>query len=269
MKAQSKVLRLLLGAVILGMLAIMGVSSALAGPPTSSSGGTGGVVYNAIPSKLPGSVPSQGFECCQTNEFGDEVGLGGTARTLKSMSVVLVSWGCESGRWYNNDCLTTSGATFNVPLTFTIYADNSGAPGAVLAQQTQTVAVPYRPSADSRCTGADAGKWYYLKDHACYNGFAQTIKMTFSGVGATLPSQVIWSAAYNTTHAGYSPIGEAAPCFTSSGGCGYDSLNVGAWSAPNAPYAGTDINEDEAFRNGAMEPGWTDYRPLGAIGAKK
>ena len=36
-------------------------------------------MYDAIPSKVPGSVPSQGFECCQTTEFGDEVGL---ARTL-------------------------------------------------------------------------------------------------------------------------------------------------------------------------------------------
>ncbi len=268
MKAHSKINRLLLGALALGMLAIMGVNPASAS--TSSSGGAS-AVYNAIPSKLPGSVPSQGFECCQTNEFGDEVGLGGAARTLQSMSAVLVSWGCESGHWDSGDCSTTSGATFNVPLTFTIYADNNGTAGDVLARQTQTVNVPYRPSASPICGD---GRWYNSKDHTCYNGFAQTIKMTFSGVGAALPSQVIWSVAYNTTHAGYSPIGEAAPCFTSSGGCGYDSLNVGAWSAPNAPYSGTDINEDQAFLCRtlgvcSMENGWTGYRPLGAIRATK
>ena len=127
----------------------------------------------------------------------------------------------------------------------------------------QTVNVLYRPSASPTCND---GRWYNLKDHTCYNGFAQTFKMTFSGV--TLPSTVIWSVAYNTTTAGYNPIGPA-PCNSSSGGCGYDSLNVGAFSAPNAPYSGTDINEDEAFRNGAMEPGWTGYRPLGAILATK
>jgi hypothetical protein len=179
---------------------------------------------------------------------------------------------CQYGHWYSNDCSTAAGATFNVPLTFTIYADNGGTPGAVLARLTQTVNVLYRPSADAtHCTGTAAGPggWYKLQDHTCYNGFAQTIKMTFSGVGVTLPSQVIWSVAYNTTHAGYSPIGEAAPCFTSPAGCGYDSLNVGAWSAPNAPYAGTDIDEDKAFRNGVMEPGWTGYRPLGAIAATR
>ena len=37
---------------------------------------------------------------------------------------------------------------------------------------------------------------------------------------------------------------------------------------PNAPFVGTDINEDEAFWNGVMDPGWSGYRPLGAIAAK-
>jgi hypothetical protein len=264
MKKHSRIHRVLLGAAALTMFAIIGVSPSLAAP--SSSGGKGGTVYNAIPSKLAGSVPSEGFECCQTSEFGDEVGLGGTARTLQSMSVVLVSWGCESGRWNLGDCATTPGATFTVPLTFTIYADNGGVAGDVLARQTQTVNVLYRPSASPTCGD---GRWYNTKDHTCYNGFAQTITMTWSGVGVTLPEQVMWSAAYNTTHAGYSPIGESAACFTSSGGCGYDSLNVGAFSAANAPYAGTDTNDDAVFRNGAMEGGWTGFRPLGAIDAKK
>ncbi|MBA3687738.1 MAG: hypothetical protein H0W81_02705 [Chloroflexi bacterium] len=182
------------------------------------------------------------------------------------MSVLLSSWGCESGNWYSGNCVTTPGATFNVPLTFTIYAESSpGIAGAVLAQQTQTFNILYRPSASTLCT---SGKWYNSKDKTCYNGFPQTIKMTFSGVGVTLPSQVIWSVAYNTTHAGFIPIGESATCYASAGGCGYDSLNVGAKSFPNAPYVGTDTNEDQAFRNGFMESGWTGYRPLGAIVTK-
>jgi hypothetical protein len=247
--------------------ALIGVTMSMSMAGTSSSaGGSAKAVYNAIPSKVTGNVASEGFECCQTNEFGDEVALGGTARTLQSMSVVLVSWGCENGTWNVGDCSTTAGATFSVPLTFTIYADNAGAPGAVLARQTQTVNVLYRPSASTICGD---GRWYNMRDKTCYNGFAQTIKMTFSaGVGVTLPSQVIWSAAYNTTTSGYAPLGVTA-CNTESGGCGYDSLNVGAWSAPNAPYAGTDVNEDKALRNGVMEAGWTGFRPLGSIDAKK
>jgi hypothetical protein len=268
LRRQSKIHHLLLGLIALGVFAIMGVSLAAAMP--SSSGGSGGTVYNAIPSKLPGSVPSQGFECCQTSGFGDEVGLGGKARTPQSMSAVLVSWGCQNGHWYSGDCSTTPGATFSVPITFTIYEDNASTPGAVLAQATQTVNVLYRPSANTAKCGD--GRWYDSQDHTCYNGFAQTIKMPVTGT--TLPDQVIWSVAYNTTTAGHTPVGPSA-CNISSGGCGYDSLNVGAWSAPNAPYTGTDTNEDQAFRCVtllnvcSMENGWTGYRPLGAIDATK
>jgi hypothetical protein len=252
----------LLAAAITLLLA----STALASP-SASAGGSARAVYNAIPSKVSGNVPSFGAEAYAWNEFGDEVGLGGTARTLQSMSVVLSSWGCESGHWYSGDCSTTPGATFSVPLTFNIYADNSGTPGAVpLATQTQTVNDPYRPSASAICGD---GRWYNSKDRTCYNGLPQTIKMTFSGV--TLTDQVFWSVAYDTTHSGYNPIGEPAPCFTSSGGCGYDSLNVGAKSFPNAPFVGTDTDEALAFvcraAGCSMEGDYTGYRPLGAITA--
>ena len=96
---------------------------------------------------------------------------------------------------------------------------------------------------------------------------AQPVQMTMSGL-APLTDEVIWSVAYNTTTSGRAPIGVTA-CNTEPGGCGYDALNVGVFSAPNAPYAGTDIDEDEAFRNGVMEPGWTGFRPLGMIVTKK
>lgn len=234
-------------------------STALAGP-----GPLPKAVYNAIPGKVTGNVPSTGFEATQTTEFGDQVGLGGTARTLQSMSVVFSSWGCESGAWNTADCVTTPGATFPVPLTFTIYDFAGGVPGAVLATQTQTVDVLYRPSTSASCID---GKWYNSKDQNCYNGLAQTFKMAFPGL-VTLPEQVIWTVAYNTTHYGPAPIGQAAPCYTETGGCGYDSLNVGVKSFAGSPFAGIDIAEAFAFRNGAMESGWYGYRPLGAIVAK-
>ena len=93
-----------------------------------------------------------------------------------------------------------------------------------------------------------------------------------------MPDGVIWSVAFSTTHYGSAPKGEAQACYTSSGGCGYDSLNVGAFSAANAPYVGTDVNEDQAFvcrqdllfvTTCSMESGWTGYRPLGSISATK
>jgi hypothetical protein len=255
-----RIRRLLLGTAALGAIVIAGAGPVLASPH-ASSGGAAKDGYNAIPSKISGNVPSLGFQATQTNEFGDEVTLGGTARRLQSMSVVLSSWACETGHWTSGDCETTPGATFDVPVTFTVYADANGAAGAVLAQQTQTVAVAYRPSTSSLCTG---GKWYNSKDRTCYSGIVQTVQMTFDGQ-TTLPDDVIWTVAYSTSGYGPAPHGYSQPCNSDPAGCPYDSLNVGVWSAPNAPYAGTDVNEDEAFRNGALEAGWTGYRPLGAI----
>lgn len=255
MKARSTIHRALLAAVAISMLAIIGGTPALAKP--ASSGGTAAAAYNAIPSKVPGNVPSRGFECCQTDEFGDEVGLGGTTRTLQSMSVVLSSWGCEFGSWNLGDCVTTPGETFEVPITFKIY--DATTPTVVLAQTTEIINVQYRPSASTICGD---GRWYNTKDHTCYNGFVQTVKMTMPSV--VLTDQVIWSVAYNTTSSGHIPVGPTA-CNIESGGCGYDSLNVGVFSAPNAPYAGTDIDADEVFRNGVMEAGHAGFRPLGMI----
>jgi hypothetical protein len=67
----------------------------------------------------------------------------------------------------------------------------------------------------------------------------------------------------------------ASPLRVDVGGCGYDSLNIGVNSFPNAPFSGTDTNADQFFVNhqsdlaGALESGWTGYRPLGAISTTK
>src|SRR6266446_7102071 len=91
--------------------------------PGASAGSAG---YNSIPSTLPGNVFSQGFECCTVNEFGDSVGLGKSGATLQSISVVMSSWACESGHWYDGTCTTTPGTYFTVPITITVYALNAG-----------------------------------------------------------------------------------------------------------------------------------------------
>jgi len=261
-KTFKKTHRLFVGAVAIGTFVILAAAPATANASESAEG-SGHSGYNAIPKDVPGNVPSLGFEAYSMTQLGDEVALGGNARTLKSMSVVMSSWGCESGYWNTKDCVTGHEASFDLPLTFTIYADNAGVPGAVLATGTKTVAVDYRPSASAECTGADAGKWYDKKDHTCYNGLAQSVKMDLDDV--TLPDQVIWTVKYDTTHFGTKPIGELAACYKSAGGCGYDSLNIGVWSFPEAPFTGTDLNADALFWSTAMQTDWTGYRPLGAI----
>lgn len=245
------------------MLAFAAAGPATAGPG-SSTGGSAGAGYNAIPSKVSANVPSLSFEGAPAKEFGDRVGLGGKARTLDSMSVLFSSWGCESGGWNTGDCQTTPGATFDVPVTFTIYT----ADGVSLALKTATLTVPYRPSASAQCTGTDSGKWYNSKDRTCYNGLPHLVTVDMSQTGTTLPDQVIWSVQYNTTTSGYTPLGSGPACVSGPGGCGYDSLNVGAFTYPAAPFVGTDMNADEAFVDGAMQTDWTGYRPLGAIGTR-
>jgi hypothetical protein len=217
------------------------------------------VAYSSIPQNLPGNVASLGYEATGTSEFGDEVGLA-TTGNLHSQEVVLSSWGCQTRD--SGSCQTAPGATFTHPITMNLYAVNDSGPtptpGAKLATQTQAVAIPYRPSADPvHCTGPDAGKWYSPADHTCYNGFATRLKFNFPN-NIPLPNKVIWTVAFNTTHAGYNPIGENTPCFTSSAGCPYDSLNVGAQNFPGAPFAGTDIDPNGAFLNSSRPSSYCD-----------
>ena len=239
------------------------------------------VAYNAIPfgaADCPG--PSLGFEATQTAEFGDEVELEpGTGRELVSLKVLFSSWGCQSGHWNTSDCSTSPGATFTHPVTANIYAvDDCGGTtcaGALLATVTTTQTVPYRPSADPlQCTGSDAGKWFNPVAGGCRNQISTVLTFDLTSQNVTLPDQVIWTVAFNTTHYGAAPIGEAAACFSASGGCPYDSFNVGATSFPQAPYAGTDISEDVAWGRGpefgaggvlASSSGWLTFRPVGAI----
>lgn len=267
--------------------------SLLAGPAAHPALGQANdpVAYSSIPQHVPGNVSSLGFEATSTSEFGDEVELVGQPGTLKSLRVVMSSFGCQNGHWFSNDCTTTPGATFTHPITANIYAvDNSGPTpvpaGPPLATVTQSATFSYRPSADPvNCTGADAGKWFDASDSKCYNGLAQTLKFTFPH-GISMPNQVIWTVAYNTTHYGYNPIGESATCYTSGGGCPYDSLNVGAQTFPGAPFAGTDVDPNGVFLNSSSgsqycdggaggtgtlrldTPCWTGFTPLGEIKTK-
>lgn len=252
--------------------------------------------YNSIPKHLPGNVASVGFEATQASELGDEVMLTGAGALLKTVRVIMSSWGCESGTWYNNDCLTTPGATFPVPITLNIYAGNGGpTPGALLATQTRTFDIKYRPSANGgKCFGAELGEYYSKKGHSCFNGAAQSIGFSFptrpANVAIALPQDVVWTVAYNTTHYGYASIGEGAPCFGSSGGCGYDSLNVGTESFDGQPNHGSDVDVNGIYWNTATagnycdggaggvgtlrldtDPGacgWANYRPMATIRTK-
>ncbi len=215
-------------------------------------------IYNNIPAPLPGNVPSVGFEASAASEFGGQVTFESTERTKPQASLVLSSWGCESGSWNSGDCSTLVGATFFHPITVNVYtvgANNE--PGDLIGTVTHTFSIPYRPSANyTHCTGDNAGKWYSKADTTCYNGKAVVKSVSLGSLD--LPDSVIISVAYNTTHSGYNPIGESA-CYTEAGGCPYDALNVG--TSVSLPAKGTQPLPNDAYFNSAQASQYCEGGP--------
>ena len=213
------------------------------------------IVYNNIPTPTPANVPSVGAEAYAFNELGGQVHFAGTNRRNPSVTVLMSSWGCQTGNWYSNNCSTTPGSGFTLPITLNVYTVRSGnAVGYQIATETQTFKIPYRPSADPvNCTGGNAGKWFNSANSTCYNGYATPI--TFTLAGKVLPSNVIVSVAYNTSHYGYAPYGENTACYPSSGGCGYDSLNIGLidnTAYPTEPSTGSDPTPNGVYQNSSI-----------------
>ncbi len=234
-----------------GVLAVLTASLLL--PGTAFAAGT--VIYDTVPHPTPSNVVSLGYAATSTSEFGDQVAFAPGPRRLREITVLMSSWGCESGAWYSADCSTTPGATFSHPITVNVYAVGPGAAvGALLATTTQTFAIPYRPSSDPDCTG---GRW---QDGAggCFNGYATPITFDMASLNLTLPDNAIVSVAYNTTHYGSAPMGSGAACYSESGGCGYDSLNVGLVDPAVTQSAGTNPAPDDAYLDSSHGPFYCD-----------
>jgi hypothetical protein len=260
------------------VFAIAAVAAALAfaATPAAAASDPG---YNNIPATLPGNVVSVGFEATSTSEFGDLITLGGTdrARADLPVTVVMSIWACQHGGM--DTCSTTPGAIFNQPLTLTIYNVNTSgavpAAGTVVLQTTQTFDLPFRPSRDAsgHCDASGFYPWYSVATGNCYNGLAHEVTFILPA-GSNLPSELIWSIAFNTSTHGYNPIGTSGP---------YDSLNVGADTLSGVTAFGTNNEPDGAFvnstwsgaygDNGAAgvgtfrdDTGWSGYQPLACFG---
>lgn len=218
-------------------------------------------VYDSLPTVLPPSYPSVGFAATSTAELGDFIQLGGTQRSLSSVTVSLTDWACESDftlsgttwtRAAAGPCTTTPGATFAHPITVNVYdVDNRGAVpklAALITSVTQTVAVPFRPSASPECT--TAGQWM-AENGVCANGLA--FKADFPLVEHPVVSgDIVVSVAYNTNQQGVTPMQQAGP---------YDSLNVSLRGAN--PSIGKDENADEMFSNTSYGPNYADNGAAG------
>jgi hypothetical protein len=120
------------------------------------------------------------------------------------------------------------------------------APGALLATETVSFNIPFRPSADNvDCAG---GAWFDAADNACYNGFLFPISFDFSAAGITLPDQVIVSIVFNTTTWGPNPQ-VSDPCQSSPDGCPYDSLNIAVSGTTAQIRVGTNVDPNGIFAN--------------------
>ena len=217
----------------------------------STAFGQGQVIYNSIPSPLPGNLASQPFEAQQTAEIGDRLQFAAGGRRVFKVTQTMSSWGCESGHWNSGDCLTTPGSTFTHPITLRLYNVGAGnSVGSLITSVTQTFAIPFRPSASIACGD---GRWFNTADATCYNGFATNIVFDLGGV--VVPGQVIYSIAYNTSHYGYAPIGESPSCYATPAGCGYDSLNV---ALEGETTVGTNPAPDDAYWNTLWAGGYCD-----------
>jgi len=192
------------------------------------------VIYDSTPSPLPPNVPSLGYQATQTSEFGDLIQFGAGGRVLKQVTLVMSDWALASDY---PAFPGSTGPTWNHPLTLNLYnVDNSGpnpAPGALIANRTQTFAIPWRPPADPTCPGGTAWR---ASDGNCYSGFAFTV--TFDFTGTVVPNQIIYGLAFNTQTWGYNPIGAPGP---------YVSLNFGLSST--APSVGSNPFPDTAYWN--------------------
>ena len=233
----------------------MAISQANAAAP--SPGPTPPVVYNSIPGgALSGDFTSVAFQGGHTLEFGDGVNLTQTGN-LHSVSWILSSGACQTH--HSGACFTSPGATFALPITTNVYAlTNSGSHvGTLLATQTKTFDIPYRPSNDpSRCASPDlsldpvSGK--------CLQGIGVRIDYVFGG-SIPLPAQAIFTVTFNTTSFGYSPYGTSTACFTTTG-CGYDSLNVSASTLGGPVGSPYDVNSTflavgtDGYQGGACNP---------------
>lgn len=227
---------------VLTIVPILALASATMFSPAiadSDEGNNSGVIYNSVITPLPGNLPSIGFEATAFNEFGNAVNFSAAKNFgLTKVVVSMSSWGCEAGSWNAMNCVTSANASFPHPITLNVYNPSVDGinPGSQIASITNTFSIKYRPSASTECT---SGRWYDKSTKNCFNGYLQNI--TFDLKNVKVGSSAIFGITYNTSHYGYAPIGDNAACRTLSGGCGYDSLNVGLSSDPTDVSKGSNV----------------------------
>jgi hypothetical protein len=183
---------------------------------TAGAASAASVVYNNIPSAVPGDLVSQAFEATSTSEFGGQVKFAGVRRHDATATIALSSYACQSGG--GATCKTNGNANFMWPITLKVYeVGPSNTVGARIGSFTHLLKIPYRPSASGGCPETSEGKGWGA---GCYLGKLKTFKFKLTGL--KLPETAIVAVAYNTQTYGEHPTGTPGP---------YNSLNVSVSSS--------------------------------------
>ena len=156
--------------------------------------GTAGaaVVYNNVPSPLPGNFASIGLAATSSTEFGGEIELAGTARAKPTITVVMSSWACETGTVESNCKTDKPNKGFKVPVTVRVYAVGELEEGPIAAQ-TKNVKMFYRPTTNTeKC---DPERWYDAATASCYHGYAFPITVKL-GKLKKMPKRSVITVAY-------------------------------------------------------------------------
>lgn len=155
------------------------------------------VVYDNTPSNQHENKPSLGYAATSTSEFGSLINLDGTNRHNAKVTADMSVWSCQTGGWSTEDCVTTPGATFAVPITLNVYsvsADNQ--PGGLVRSVTVSQTLTYRPSGDCELEGRpDSGFTNTANGDKCEHGLLEPISFDLSG--SVLPDEVIVSVAFD------------------------------------------------------------------------
>lgn len=209
------------------LVAALGATTLAA--PVLAATPTGPVIFDNTAATLPPNLPSVGYEATSTSEWGTRVTFAGSQRSLTEVVVTMSDWALHS----TYPTMPASGWTH--PITLNLYAVTGIEPGAPIASVTQTFTIPWRPEPDN-CGGSATA--YTGSNGSCYNGKAFNI--AFDLASQTVPNNVIFGIAYNTSDYGVTPLRPTAPT-----GGPYDSLNVATYpgtgdgTTPTQPSVGS------------------------------
>ena len=178
-------------------------------------------VFDNTPAVLPLSYSSISFAAHRINGLGNYVTLAGGARRLKSCEITLVNW-ARAAQFPTIAAANPAG--YIHPVTAAVFAVTPDEQLVFLTDVTRNVLIPWRPD--------------FLPNGQPYpfNGTAFRASFDFPEV-INLPERILISVEYNTSVAGFVPIGVPGP---------YDQLNVVVDGA--AASIGADVDPDVVLR---------------------